>query len=94
MRRCRQKQQQQQNTVFPITLHTLPTMRDKSVETLSFQRVFWCMLFNYYHLAQKTTPLLPNNVGFPHCTNDGLCSSCSVIVRVSVVLKRTVGDSD
>ena len=25
---------------------------------------------------------------------NGDCSSCSVIVRVSVVLKRTVGDSD
>ena len=41
------------------------TMRDKRVETLSFQRVFWCMLFNSYRLAQKTTPLPPNNVGFP-----------------------------
>ena len=41
------------------------TMRDKSVETLSFQRVVWCMLFNYYRLAQKTTPLPLFNVGFP-----------------------------
>ena len=49
-----------------ISIHFVATMRDKSVETLSFQRVFWCMLFKYYRLAQKKTiPLPPTNVGFP-----------------------------
>ena len=46
----------------------LSTMRDKSVETFSFQRVFWCMLFNYYGSHKKLPPpppLPPNNVGFP-----------------------------
>ena len=32
--------------------------------------------------------------GSKTCFDAQICSSCSVIVRVSVVLKRTVGDSD
>ena len=68
----KQKQKQKQNKTNKQTnkqtskqKNNKATMRDKRVETLSFQRVFWCMLFNSYRLAQKTTPLPPNNVGFP-----------------------------
>ena len=55
-----------------------PAMRDKSVETLSFQRVFWCMLFNSYRLAQKTIPPSPKQCWISYCTNDGLCSGTTL----------------
>ena len=67
-----------QSLSLKISFNYKPTMRDKSVETLSFQRVFWCMLFNYYRLAQKTTLPSPKQSWISYCTNDGLCSGTTL----------------
>ena len=57
---------------------TLPTYQS-GVQTVN--KAYWCQ-FAFYLTTFKKFKYLES------------FSSCSVIVRVSVVLKRTVGDSD
>ena len=49
---------------------TKTAMRGNSVETLAFQRVFWCILFNYYRLTQKNYPLPPNQCWISYCASN------------------------
>ena len=53
-------------------------MRAKSIETLSFQRVFWCILFNYCRLAQKNYPPSAKQCWISYFTNDGICSGTTL----------------